>query len=551
MKRAFLFLIPLLVLGVLIVWRLEQKKTENANMLQQRAARAKAPPNVVVAPAELRDIVRVHEATGTLEAPLNVKISPKVTGRIDFLEAHEGDRVSKGQVLVRIDASQVAAQVRQQQAAVTEAQYRLAQAQITQNPTNVSVSTNIRQQAAGVAAAQADYDQTRENLAAQLAAAQSAVTDAQGRVDNASAAIGTAKASIDAAQANLDNARTKLNRILDLYKQGFIAAQDVDDAKATVAVQQGGLAVAQSQLKAAQAQRDSTLAQKQAAEQQVKITKTKGDADIEAARQKLAQANAALDYAKANSAQIPAYEKSLAALKSGVTQAKAALQVAQAQRADTVLASPLDGYVTARYMDPGTTATPGQPILAIESFRQVWVAVAVPDEVSQKLRLGQDVQARFGALPGRVFTAKIVQINPSADPQAHQFTIRADLSNTEDLFRPGMFAKVTFETERASHVVAVPREAVEQDREGSYVIVVDNQKIAHRRTVTQGPSDPAFIAVSSVTAGEKVVTISRAPVKDGQEVSFGPKPGKAPAGGPPGQGPAPRQGTPPASPAPR
>ena len=67
-----------------------------------------------------------------------------MTGRIDFLQAREGDRVTQGEVLVRNDPSTVEAQVREQQASLAEAQFRLAQAQLNQNPTNVAITRHSR-----------------------------------------------------------------------------------------------------------------------------------------------------------------------------------------------------------------------------------------------------------------------------------------------------------------------------------------------------------------------------------------------------------------------
>jgi len=147
MKRLLAIALPLLILASLITWRLTLKRTEVAAMAKQRAARANAVPQVSVASAERRDLESVFAATGTLEAPLNVKISSKVSGRIEALQVHEGDRVRRGQVLVRLDGSQIEADVRRAEAAVAEANYRLAQAQLNQGPTTVNVAT--QDQAAG------------------------------------------------------------------------------------------------------------------------------------------------------------------------------------------------------------------------------------------------------------------------------------------------------------------------------------------------------------------------------------------------------------------
>jgi RND family efflux transporter MFP subunit len=519
MKRWLTVLIPLLILGALIGWRLHTKQIQVAAQNQQRAARRTAVPVVSVAVARLKDIEPAFEAVGGVEAPLNVKIAAKVMGRIEFLQVREGDRVTRGEVLVRIDPSEIEAQVQQQQSALAEAQYRLSQAQITQAPTDVQVNTQVRQQAAGVSTAQANYNQVKQNYAAQVAAAQAAVTDAQGRVNGANAAMANAQASIRSAQANLNNARAKYNRIYDLYKQGFIAAQDVDDARTAVDVQQGALDVAQSQLNSATAGRDSALAEKQAADNQASIVKTKGQADIDAARAAVVQARAALEYARANRAQKPAYQQNLAALRATVAAARASLRNVDAQRANTVLTSPLNGFVTDRLMDPGAMATAGQPILAVQSIRQVWVTVAVPEEVSRKIYVGLPTQVRFDALPGRAFTGKVVQVNPAADPMSRQFSVRVMLDNSQNLIKPGMFARVAMVTEHIRNAIVVPREAIQQSPAGPAVIVVAENDVAQRRPVTLGSSDTDSIAVTEgVHPGERVVTMSAAPVKDGQPV---------------------------------
>jgi RND family efflux transporter MFP subunit len=522
MKRWILVLVPLLVLGALIGWRLREKTVAAAMQNQQRAARMKAPPVVAVAAARVRDIVPTFESVGSVEAPFNVKIAAKATGRVDYLQVREGDRVTRGQVLVRIDPSEIEAQVRQQQASLSEAESRLAQAQLTEAPTNVSVSTQISQQQAGLASAGAVYRQVTQNYSSLVAAGKAAVTDAQGRVDNAEAAIANAQAAINSAKANLDNANAKYNRINDLYKQGFIAAQDVDDARTATQVQQAALEVARAQLNAAIAQRDSARAQKEAAQKQSEIGRAKGRADIESAQAMVVQARAALEYAKSNKAQRPAYKQNLKALSDAVAAAQAGVRNAQAQLANTVLASPIDGFVTARNMDPGAMATSGQPILTVQSVRQIWITVPVPEEVSHSIYLGQPATTRLDALPGRTFTGKVAQINAAADPMSRQFQVRVILDNAQNMIKPGMFARVIMVTHRVRGAVVVPREAIQQSPAGASVTVVSEASVAQRRPVTLGASDADGIAISEgLQPGERVVVMSATPVRDGQVVRIG------------------------------
>ncbi|MHB8995335.1 MAG: efflux RND transporter periplasmic adaptor subunit [Armatimonadota bacterium] len=538
MKRLIAILLPILVLGSLITWRVLTKRAEATGLAQQRQARANVVPQVAVTTADLRSIKSTFEATGTLESPLNVKISPKVSGRVELVAVHEGDRVSRGQVLVRIDDSQIEADVREQQAQLAQAQYRLAQALTAEGPTNVGIKTQISQQAAGVTRARAGHEQARQNLRLQVASAQASVEDAQGRVENALAAIGNAKAGITSAQAVLDNARTRLKRVEELNKRGYVATQEVDEARTQVAVEEAGLQEAEGRLRSAQAAHSSAFAQKRVAEQQVAIVQAKTNADLEAAKADTLKAEAALDYAKSNTAQSPAYRQGIAALKAAVAAEQAALASTQARRADTVLKCPTDGYVTTRYMDPGSVANAGQPILEVQFFRQIWVSFSAPDDINSCLSCSQQAQVKFDAFPGRVFLARIIQINPSANAQARQFVVRAVLNNEQRLLRPGMFAHVKLTTADSGVMVTIPREALQQDPEGSFVHVVDAENKVTRRAVTPGPSEAEFLAISEgLNAGENVVTLSSFTLKEGQTVRTGPgrEAGK-PAGARPGAG---------------
>lgn len=509
-----------LALAVLIVWRVVQKQAEVAGQAATRAARMNAAATVTLAPVEVRDISRTYQATGSVEAPLSVKIAPKITGRITYLEVHEGDRVKKGQVLVRIDSTEVEANVQQQMAAVAEARYRLAQAQLNQTPTDVAVNTQIQKQRAELVSAEAEYKQTQKSVEAQIAAASANLSDAQYRIENARAAITSAK-------ANLENARTKHARYQGLYEKGYVSAQNLDDVRAELVVQESAVEVAEGQLKSATAMKD-------AAQQQYNVTQSKGQADIAASKAKLDQAKASLEYALANTSSKSAYSQSIAALKSSVEAAEASLKSAQARRLDTVLVSPLDGFVTGRFSDPGAIASPTQPILAVQFVKQVWVTASVPEDVCAKLHIGGPVSIKLDALPEKTLAASIIQINPSADPQSRQFTVRAILSNTQDLLKPGMFAHVSFETDRVKGAVVVPREAIQKDAAGPHVMAADGSMKARRVAVRTGAEDERFVGIQGdIKPGDRVVTLAAVSLKDGQQLDSGGKSGRnnGPGGG--------------------
>src|SRR5205807_8688435 len=96
------------------------------------------------------------------------------------------------------------------------------------------------------------------------------------------------------------------------------------------------------------------------------------------------------------------------------------------------------------------------------------------------------------------------------------------LDNPQNQVRPGMFARVKMVTDRVSNAIVVPREAVQRGKDGAAVMVVDDTNVAHRQPVELGTSDVAVVAIlKGLHPGDKVITLSATPVKDGQTVRIG------------------------------
>ena len=100
------------------------------------ALRPRPPPPIAITAATARrgPITRLVTAAGKLQAATEVKLSANVSGDLLELDAHEGDRVKRGQVLGRIDSRRYDAQVAQQTAgrASAAADVELEQVKVAQ-----------------------------------------------------------------------------------------------------------------------------------------------------------------------------------------------------------------------------------------------------------------------------------------------------------------------------------------------------------------------------------------------------------------------------------
>ncbi|MBI1757444.1 MAG: efflux RND transporter periplasmic adaptor subunit [Fimbriimonas ginsengisoli] len=500
-KRTLYLILAGAVLLGLIGWRFVDKRNSAQGLASMQRQRGAGGANVVLATAGPLKLISSIDSSANLESPFDVKLSPKVTGRIAQVLVREGMRVMPGELLATTDPSDVESQILQMRAAVAEARSKLAQGQMGQAGNDAGVRASLRQQQASVDAARADLDQTQQGVASKIASDAAAVADAEAK-------LRSAQADYDTARANQDNAQTKLDRVTSLYKQGFIAAQDVDDAKTALKAAQNASASAQQRIGSAQAARDSVL-------QVAEANKRKYRSDVTASNARLVQGQASLAVAGANQSQTAAYRESVAALRAGLEAAQAQLRQAEAHRGDVFLRSPIEGTVTGRFLDPGSLGNPNQPIVEVQFLKWLYVVAPVPVDQGAGVRVGMPVVVTFDGLPGRTFESTVTLLNPAADPATRQFTIQARLENPDGVLRPGMFGKLSLITREVDAKVALPREALR----GDSVFVVDDQGVAHKTPVTLGFSDNANVEIASgLRAGEKVVVQSYQPLREGMKI---------------------------------
>ncbi len=506
--------VGLFVLFSLVAWRFQTKSSEAAQLQKQQDARKSAPASVTVVTAGPRAIAQGLDLVGTIESPFVLKLSPKEAGKILTISVREGDPVVPGQILAQLDPTQLDAQVLQLQANLNEARFKLAQATATQASNDTGIETSIRQQVASASSSEAQYEQSKQTLAAKLQADQNTVVDAEARLRSANAQAEGAKTALNSAKASLVNAKAKAARQQKLYEEGYAALQDAQDAQTAVTVQENVVQAAQEGVNSAQSGVVSAQAQLDAAKQTASVNKKKLQADLVAAEALVDQSRAGVDAARANQANSAAYRENVSALKASVSNADAQLREIQSRRSDLALRSTIEGVVTDRAADPGDFASPGQAVLTVQFLKWIYVVVSAPVDKAPFIRVGQEVTLTFDAFPGQTFKAPVEKIDPAADPQSRQFKFLIRLENPDRRFRPGMFAKVHAVTARVAANVVVPREAV---KNGTVFVLKDDGTLSQRPVTTGLEDAEGYEVLEGVQAGDKVVTLTYSPLKDGQK----------------------------------
>lgn len=199
-----------------------------------------------------------------------------------------------------------------------------------------------------------------------------------------------------------------------------------------------------------------------------------------------------------------------------VRQAEAALALAKANLANSVLTSPIDGFVTARNVDPGELASPTASVLTVVNIDKVVVEAGASEQQVNKLREGQKVKVFISAVRAEPFAGVISSISPAADARTKMYTVKVEIPNPQHVIKPGMFAEVDLGV--AGEAVLVPRDAVVTRDNVTAVFVVVQDKAVLRKVET-GLSDGRNIAVQKGLApGEKVVVAGQERLEDGTKV---------------------------------
>jgi multidrug efflux pump subunit AcrA (membrane-fusion protein) len=244
--------------------------------------------------------------------------------------------------------------------------------------------------------------------------------------------------------------------------------------------------------------------------EKARVSYVKCKSDLASARERLAMLKAGPT------------ETELAVQEAKVAEAEAKLEVAASRLAETRIAAPFDGIVTAVYARPGDMATAKTPLLDVRERGTLVVRFAVPERDSARLVADVPVVARLDAKPGETFAGKVVRVYPNLDQTSRTRTAEAILTDAQGL-APGMFARLEVMVETVSDALVVPDSAVLVRPGGKRVMaVVENGKAVLRSVRTGIETGRRVQIINGLKPGDQVVTEGNQNLKPGMAVRLHP-----------------------------
>ena len=498
------------------------------------AQEASKPKPVKITTPQRGKIEQKITYTGNLEADAILQIFANVPGKLTALNADEGDRVNKGDVLAETDSRELHLALKQAQAALKAAEAQLSIAKAT---ARIKIEVQAETAHASLNAAKAQLAQARALSEAQgtsqFKQATAAVTAAEANLKKAlkgarNPEIQQAKAAVSAAKATLENAQANFQRVQMLHEKEAISDQNFDSAKAQLdtAKAQHESAVEQFKLVEEGArQEDITAVEAQLHQAQASLALARVVVDTEDWNTQITMAESQVRQAEANLrtaselVKIQAWNHDIAGAEAQFEQAKQQVNLAQKRFDDATITSPVNGIVVNRDSNIGdyvASGPGGNPILTIVKMDVVKAVFTIPEVDLSNVAVGTPVSI---STRQHHTSGKINFVSPIVKPETRTVEIKAEIPNPEYRFKPGMFMEVSIDFSTTDDSLLLPRDAVLDIQNGvGHVFIVSDGK-ARQQTVKVGPAWGEKISIlEGVADSTSIVVRGHQQLADGTKI---------------------------------
>jgi HlyD family secretion protein len=372
----------------------------------------------------------VLSASGYIVAHHKINVNSKVTGRVAWIGVEKGDKVKEGQVLVRLEDDEFRAQHQQALGAVENAKAYLQQLQNGSRPEEVQ--------------------QSQHNL--------------------------------DEARVTAANDKITLDRTKELFAQGVVSKQALDDATAKYEADQ---------------QRANSL------QQTFSLWKLGPRAE------------------------------EIARAKGALMQAEGTAAYAKSQLDATRVKAPVSGTILERKAEKGELITsqfasgaeggPQGSVVALADLNDLQVELDIAQNDFARLKAKQRGIVTVDAFPNLKWNGAIAEMSPEANRQKATVQVKMQIEKPDEHLRPDMNATVKFladdpkDGNKEPAGAVVPATAV-RDRDGKKVVFIAVDGKAVMKTVRILEQRSNGYLVDGPINGENVISSPPENLKDGQSI---------------------------------
>jgi len=203
--------------------------------------------------------------------------------------------------------------------------------------------------------------------------------------------------------------------------------------------------------------------------------------------------------------------------------ARATLEQYRAVQAYERIIAPVDGVITARYVDPGalvpqaTSPSSGTPLLSLATLQPLRVYADVPQSLTPFIHDGDPAAVSVSQYPQRSFEGTVTRHPEALSADTRTMRVEVDLPNQDSALLPGMYGIVRLRVSQAQ-IARVPDDALVFRGGKVYVPTIRNAHV-HLAEAKLGTDDGRTVEIVEGVTDDDVVALNVGQgVEDGDPV---------------------------------
>ena len=219
--------------------------------------------------------------------------------------------------------------------------------------------------------------------------------------------------------------------------------------------------------------------------------------------------------------------------KARLLETQAALKLSELDLEYTKIRAPISGRIGRTALTRGNLCEPNSgPLARIVQLNPIRVLYSISENdlaaIRAILKDSSDQKKIRSLVPQiKLLNDKVLEnsgqidfIDNVVDRETGTIAVRAVFDNADGLLLPGQYVTIMIRQSQGEKLPVIPQAAVLQDREGRYVLVVDQQNLVIKQRITTGPlvSGNRWAVTSGLKVGDMVITQGLQKVKPGQTV---------------------------------
>lgn len=194
--------------------------------------------------------------------------------------------------------------------------------------------------------------------------------------------------------------------------------------------------------------------------------------------------------------------------------------------AKKTIRAPFQGALGIRQINLGQNLGDSDVIVSLQRLDRVHVEFALPQQQVGAVLPGATVRVTSDALPGQTIEGRLSAVEPLADSATRTVRMQAELANSGEILRPGMFVNVAVVLPEKRELVLIPATAVLYAAYSDSVFIVEPAQgngteglVLRQQFVTLGERRGDFVAVArGLAPGQSVVSTGVFKYRNGQSV---------------------------------